>query len=295
MAIRYATLRDLRAELEIAAGAVTVDDPYLLGALRFASARIEAIAEQPFAPLVQTRYYDAAVGDHVDDGAGVLYLDYPLLEVTEVLDGEGNALVEGTDFRLYPRGETPHSGLLLLAGGSLSRWTAAGQDWQEAISVTGVWGYRRDYGAAWVDSLDTVQDNPLDDSATSITVSDADGADAWARAPRFSPGQLIRIESEYCEVEAVDTAANTLTVARAARGSAAAQHAQGAPIALFEPEPVIARAALRWAAYLYRRRGQFQRVQFDGVATTEFPSDVPAEVANILAAIPSPHLGWYVV
>lgn len=294
MATRHATLRDLRAEIEVVDQAVTVDDPYLLDALRFVSARIEAIAEQPFAPLVQTRYYDA-LGDHIDDGAGVLYLDHPLLAVSEVLDGAGNALLEGVDFRLYPRGETPHSGLLLLAGGSLSRWSSYATDWQEAIQVTGVWGYRRAWDTAWVDSLDTVQDDPLPESATTVQVSDASGADAWARAPRFSPGQLIGLESEYCEVEAVDVVTNRLTVVRGARGSVAAQHAQGTPVMLFEPEPVIVRATLRWAAYLYRRRGQFQRVQFDGVATTEFPPDVPEEVAGILAAIPPPHPGWYVV
>jgi len=66
-----------------------------------------------------------------------------------------------------------------------------------------------------VDSTDTVQDDPLSDSATTLNVSDGGN---------FEVGETIKIEDEYLRITAINT--NTLTVIRGVYGTTAASHVQ---------------------------------------------------------------------
>jgi hypothetical protein len=253
-----------------------------LEAIRVVTARIrKRLQPRDFLPERKTIYIDA-LGHHIDDQYGMLDLfneqgRHPLLSAIEVVDGAGNVLVLDTDYRLNPRGVTPIFKLRRLDGTS---WSDYSDEWVEAIAVTGIFGYHSDYAHAWLSSGDTVQNSPLSSSATTITINDADGADGLNRIPRFSPGQLLQIDSEWLELIAVD--ANTLTVTRGARGATAVAHNQNAPIRIFQVEGPINRAAVRWAAYLYARRGAFESVRVEGMATVEFPEDMPGEVRDIL-------------
>ena len=276
----YATLRDLKTEAGMDDSTLDADDvARLLRALRRISARIEELCNMGFAPRNETRYLDAK-GTHINEGNNALYLDAPLLEIISVTDGTGASLVDGTDFVTMPR-STPYLALRMLEAAG-AWWTSYTDEWRDAVSIVGVWGYRQHYADAWIDSSDTVQDNPLTASATTITVADADGSDAWLRTPRFSAGQLLKIETEYIAVVSVDEDNNVLTVVRGVNGSTAASHAQNTAISIWEVEPVVLRAATRWAAYLSARRGAFERARFDGIATVSLPSDAPEEVLNIL-------------
>jgi len=163
--------------------------------------------------------------------------------------------------------------------------------WDDAagvISIVGEWGWHSQFARAWQDSGDTVQSNPLNAADTVISVTDVNGAfdptDTLRikELPRFSPGQMLRIGDEYLDVIDTDGIANTLTVKRGIRGTAAQQHAQGTAIAIWQPDSVIVRAATKWVGFMYKRRGDFQRIEFDGVQLRTFPEDIPQEVANIL-------------
>lgn len=93
-----------------------------------------------------------------------------------------------------------------------------------SIYITGAWGYHAHYKSAWVDTLDSVEDNPLTSSATTITVNDADGTDASGMT-RFAVGNLIRVDNEFMAITAITTTpTNTLTVLRAQRGTRATSH-----------------------------------------------------------------------
>jgi hypothetical protein len=91
-------------------------------------------------------------------------------------------------------------------------------------------------------------------------VSDADGADSQAIAPRFQAGQLLRIEDEYLRVLEVDSMGNSLMVLRGVHGTTAAAHAQDTQIEVFQVAPEVETLCLRWAMWLYKEpdRGQVE-------------------------------------
>jgi hypothetical protein len=145
-------------------------------------------------------------------------------------------------------GDTPIS-IIRLTGGTSFVWDETPI---RAIKVSGKWGYHNRWSQAWRDSADTVQNNPLTSTASTVTVADADGADSEGDSPRFQVGHLIRVESEYLRVLAVNTSTNTLTVQRAAGGTTAAAHSQNTPIQVYQPPLDVVTLALRWAVWLYK-------------------------------------------
>lgn len=234
-----ATLDHLRAHLGLLASE-TSDDPRLLRALQAASAQIERTAGRRFSPR-------RAALQHDYTDARQLLLSDDLLELTSILNGDGNSIAL-TDVIAIPD-EPPYS-LLRLSGGSAFTWSLAPA---QAITVAGIWGWHDCPAQMWRGSGDSVQNNPLSSSATSLSVQDADGADALGQSPRFQAGHLLRIADEYLRVLAVNTATNTLTVQRAVSGTAAAAHALGTPIHTYQPPADVGALALRWAAWLYRQ------------------------------------------
>ena len=289
----YATLRDARAQREREEKTNTEGDAYLLECLRWITSRIDKIKGFEFAPRIALRYFDA-LGQHIHPLRRLMNLDIPLLEPTTVQNAQGTTLVLGTDYYSEPRNRTPIYGLRLAAGSS-NLWSDYNVEWQDIIEVTGIWGYRSAYDEAWLSSLDTVQDNPLSDTATTITVDNADGADSLSRIPRFSPGQLLRIGSEFIDVTAVDKTTEKLTVVRGVRGSTKAEHVQSTAIEIWEPEPTVMRACLFWAVKLHAMRGKYEITRFTGTATIQFPPDAPKEVMNALAVLTFDEYDWLIV
>lgn len=86
--------------------------------------------------------------------------------------------------------------------------------WRRAVRVTGTWGY-----SDLRETLSAALSADLDTSQTGVTVSDGSA---------FGTGDTIWIDSEQMFVSAI--AADTLTVARAQSGYAAAAHTTGATI-----------------------------------------------------------------
>jgi ferric-dicitrate binding protein FerR (iron transport regulator) len=100
----------------------------------------------------------------------------------------------------------------------------------------------------------------------------------------LSPGNIIKIDSEFMVIYDVNSTNDMITVYyRGDRGTSGASHLANAPIYVWEPMPEITRACVRWAAYINTRVGEFQQVSIDGGATLEMPEDSPGEVDRILA------------
>lgn len=152
----------------------------------------------------------------------------------------------------------------------------------DSIAITGWWGYRRDYANAYIDSLDSVQDNPLSASSTTITVTDVDDADALFWSPRFDAGNLIRIENELILVLATDTTLNTLSVRRGMNGTTAVSHALNTSIKVWYPEEDVMDTVSRQAAYFYARRGAYEAVSISGIAVAVYPPDMVDELWAML-------------
>jgi hypothetical protein len=236
-----ATLYALRQRLGLAT-TDTADDPRLLDALQSASLQVERLSNRRFCPRRATLEQNVNIFQ-----ASELLLDDDLLELTTLVNGDGST-IDPANIVTIPGNDGPIS-VIRLTGGEAFTWENTPI---RAVSVTGVWGWHDRWSEAWRDSGDTVQDDPLGDGATSLTVTDADGADSEQVSPRFQVGQLLRIEDEYLRVLAVDTSTNIVTVQRGANGTTAAAHVQSTAIDVYRPVADIESLVVRWAAWLYK-------------------------------------------
>jgi hypothetical protein len=238
-----ATLHQLRQRLGLSADD-TSEDARLVAALQAATAQIEQAAGRRFTPRRATIEHDVPTRP----SAELLLID-DLLELESLTNGDGSS-IDLEDVVGLP--ETTHDGplsRLRLTGGQQFIWADTPL---RAVPVTGIWGWHDRWTQAWRDSRDTIQDNPLNSAAMTITVSDAAGADAYSQSPRFQAGQLLRIEDEYLRVLVVNATTNVLTVLRGVNGTSAAAHAQGTTIEVFQPALEVEMLCLRWAQWLYK-------------------------------------------
>lgn len=236
-----ATLHQLRRRLGLAEGD-TADDSRLLAALQAASAHIEGAAGRRFCPYVATI-------EHTVTHADELLLDDDLLQLHSITNGDGSS-IDVLDVITLPDSvfDGPIS-VLRLTGGQAFAWEETPL---RAVAVSGIWGWHDRWSRAWRDSADTVQDDPLSETAATVTVNDAGGVDGSNLAPRFQIGHLLRIEDEYLRVLGVDADSNTLTVLRGVNGTTAATHDQDTSIAVFQPALAVESLCLRWAHWLYK-------------------------------------------
>ena len=270
----YATLVDLRRQLGLSSSQTT-DDDQLLDLLGAASRLIEGYTGRRFYPFRQTQSYS-----YLDPG--VLYLRDDLLALHTVTNGDGAAL-DSSVVHLHPPGESVTSSIVL--DRTQAVFTHDG-DPVDAIQVDGTWGYHPDWANAWADSDDSVQDNPLSSSATTLTVSDADAPLDTGYGQRFAVGQLLRIEDEYVHVLAINTTTNTLTVTRGVNGTTAASHTQSTVIDVFHVSADVRQVCVRVAAWLYKQRDA-GFVQSAGSLRGQIvvPPALPADVEQTLAPV----------
>lgn len=286
------TLDKLKTEL-IASNATTGQNSQLLGYIADVTRRIKRMTFD-FEPSYGTKYITAMPQD-VNMGLGLLSLKdiygaqaLLLTSSTDVptVTNSGQTLTYGVDVLPVPQGQTPVRSVRL-SDVNLALWNniwyprvpPLGQ-FIDSIVFTGWWGYRTNYGTeGFLDSGDAIQDvGGINASVTTITVSNANGADYYFQTPRFSPGNLIRIENELCAIWSIDATAKILSVRRGQNGTTAAAHAQNTAISVWYPEDDIVRAATRWAALLYARRGAFEKMTVTGVGVVSYPDDCPGEV-----------------
>jgi len=268
----YATLADLRRYLGLTS-AQTSDDDLLLMLLGAASRLIEGHAARQFYPTRQTRAYT------VEDPA-LLLLHGDLLHVYSLTNGDGSAIPTAA-YHLEPAGEAVKSSILL--DRTQAVFTHDG-DPVEAIAVEGTWGCHPGWPEAWLESGDSVQDDPLAASATALPVTDADAPGPTGYGARFAVGQLIRIEEEYLPVLAINTSTNTLTVGRAANGTAAASHDQGTAIDIYRPPEDVRQACLRVASWLYKQKDAgFVQAAGNLRGQVLVPPALPEDVQQVLA------------
>lgn len=243
----YASLAQLKAALAISS---VTDEALLTACLRNASRLIDQATKRTFFPELATRFVDGSGSDR-------LWLPQPLLEAREVaLSGDGGrtytALADDDWWASNGQqwGVTPFQLLVLAPSGRYGSW------WRgpRTVRITGWWGWRPDYAGAWEDAADAVQDASLSAVATQVTVTNSAGADALGLTPRFSAGNLIRIDDEVCEV--TGTTSTKLTVTRGQNGTTAATHAQGAAITRWRPFEPVEQASLTQAARFFKRAQQ---------------------------------------
>lgn len=280
----YSTLAATRAVMGSTATSDTVQNALLLQNLRVVSSRLDsefASKGRPiFAPYIETRKVLLTSG-MVDSSLNTLTVPAPLLAITSISVGS-QALVVGTNVEAWPDPTgTPITTLRLLDDCASWYGYCSSINAPLLLTITGVWGIHRDYANAWM-AVDTLASG-ITSSATSLTVVDIDGADLYGNTPRISAGNLLKIDSEYIEVTATDTATQIATVRRGVNGSTAGAHLAGAVVSTWQTEDMIARATARQAGLIYGRLGAYTTVEVSALGgETKYPADLLAEVRAII-------------
>lgn len=298
--MHYATLTQVRRYLRISA-AEDGDDEMLIDFINQSVRAIDEYSRRRFDVVLETRSFDYPFS--ITERTGIydiesfvyemnrvsdwvnrkLVLDEDLLEVTELLNGNG-VEIAAANFILEPNNTYPKHTVKLRRESSVGWQTGTNGATEQIIDISGYWGYHTRYTDAFVDTLDTVQDNPLTNSATTITVTDADGTASDIASPRFQAGQMLKIESEFVFVVDVDIVANEITVTRGYNGTTAAEHAQTTVIYVYRPMGDIVLAAQRAIAHAYRLKDSdidsVQHIIGTGVQIT--PEALPATVRQLL-------------
>ncbi len=283
----YATAYEVSSYLNILADdSHTIQDLRVLDFALQASRLFDAECNsRVFYPFRDTRLYD-----HPQQDISVLLVDNDLQAVHTLTTQNGDDVISAANFYLrngWNYNTPPYDHIELKRDSTQTVFLFSGTT-QQANSVDGTWGYHEDYTSAW-QQVDTVQDNPLSDSATTITVSDADGADEIGRRIRFQQQQLLRLgssdPSEYAYITTVNYSTDKLTVIRGVNGTTAASAVQGTVIEVFRPQPEIIHALLTLAGYMYRRKdsvgsGVDQPLASAGVLV--LPAILPVEYKQIL-------------
>jgi hypothetical protein len=155
---------------------------------------------------------------------------------------------------LQPNNRYPIKTIRIVSScGSYFKAKTGGQ-WEQAISIEGIWGYVPHYEFCWQDTGYTVQnEDELSASDTELDPGDGNGAS-------FSVGEYLQLEDETVFVTATD--ANSITIRRGQLGTTAAIHAEDTVISRYIHENIIKRACTEWAAYLFKTKDQLgQQVQ----------------------------------
>lgn len=217
-------------------------------ALQKASHLIETLTQRRYCPYVESK--EAPVDAR---NPRELILPDDLLQLTAIRRRDGRSITLDDVRRIPDHPDLPASLLIATDGaGAFSGGT------DDALAISGVWGWHDRWTRAWREGGDSVRDNPLSVRATSISVDDADGLDVDSGAPRFQVGHLLRIDDEYLRLTAIDETNNQLTVLRGVQGSAPAIHAHGAGIETFAAAPAIRDLCLRYAALLVNAVGPLE-------------------------------------
>jgi hypothetical protein len=227
-----------------------------------------------FVAEIETRYYDAQrteLNGPIDaNNALVLTPDSPLLSLTSLAfneaEGETYTAVDSENILLLPRGNVPKTHIKLLNN---EQWPYNADNREGAIEVIGEWAWHDNPAARWLTTNDSVKVG-INATTTTLTVNAADGVDYWLDTPRFSPGQLLKIDSEYVYLRAVSD--NTLSIMRGQRGSTAASHAAEAVIYVWSGAQAAQDFVTRAAALQYKRRGEFINTKVEGVTEIHWPT-----------------------
>jgi hypothetical protein len=265
----YATLAQYKAYVTARGQTSTTDagdDAVIEQLLKSVSRYIDGQTGRHFFPKIETRYYDVPFGT-VDNRA--LYMDGDLLEVIELVNGDG-ITVPSTDYSLRPKNGTPYTNIRLVDN-STYYWASDGAgSVHDVIEVTGVWAFHNDYSNAWLLGSTLAEDLDTSETGTDVT-----------SGTLFAIGDLIRFDNELAYVSAKAT--NTLTNTRGANGSTAATHDTGEDVFIWQVMEDLKTAVLETAMQAYKRRygtsGQ-NTATITGAGVVLSPKDIPTIAAE---------------
>jgi hypothetical protein len=213
---------------------------------------VATYTERDFVPSIQARLYDIPRGRS-------LLLDDDLLEVTSIAD---TSTLTTDDYLLYPANLYPKTEIRRAT--SSPSWDY-GTSGEQAITVTGVWGYHPNPDGMWRRTGATLSAG-LNATDTTFTVNSTTAIGTLS---------YIKIDSEYLYVTAKTT--TTLTVTRGVRGSTASTHLSGAVLTVFAVLSDVADVTAQLAQWMYLNRDkagieQIQVIDGSVIISNQAPS-----------------------
>lgn len=226
------TVKDVREAF--LGGSGSGDDALILDFIRAASREMGDVAgERRLAPRIETRVFDLPPD-------GLLFLDEDLLALQTLTNGDG-AAISAAEYILLSANRYPKWGVELKASSSIWWVPSSAGDTAQVISLSGVWGFHRDYADAWqLSGAELTAD--INSTVTTLAVTNG----------ILKAGQLVKFDNEYMYVSAAS--GTSATVVRGVNGSTPATHVTATSIYVWTPEPEISHTARLAAAAYYRLR-----------------------------------------
>ena len=237
-----ATLHEFRRHLGLTETDANADAD-LSQALEKASHLIESLTQRRYCPALETRRLSIDAANPRE-----LILPDDLLDLISIESDQGRFFNLDTVRRLPSRADLPASALIL----------DGVEVFSGELNVTGIWGWHDRWTQAWRKSGESLGDLELDPDATWITVDDVDGENQDGIKPRFQVGQLLRANSEFIRLIAVDREGNRLGTLRGVNGTKAVSHAAGTPIETYRAASAIRDLCLRYAELLINSAGMLE-------------------------------------
>ena len=248
MANAYLTEADLRSSMPDSIRPATTEYNTLMRQLCERVSRfIDRYCKRRFYPMVENRYYDGSgTFEQWTDDLFATVLAPPTIAMSTDNGATWATVLAATDYILTRAGDynTPwtYNKIVMNEGtGNYSSFYAG----QRSIQIDGIWCTHDDRATAWEDSLDTVQNAvSIGIGVTLLEVTDADGVGADGAIPRFTVGQLLRMQSEYVEVADVNYTTNVVTIVRGRNGTNDVAHPINTQIDVWRPPMPVRQAGI---------------------------------------------------
>lgn len=220
--------------------------------------------------------------------SGDIYLDvskYDLLAIDELLNGDGTEIT-ASDYILEPIDSNIKNRIRLKRSSNVIWQGDANGNYEQVISLKGLFGYNRNYPNCFVDTLEVIPEGGLSSSSNLLLLSNVSGIAEDLISPRIQVGQMLKIEDEFVSVLSIssDDYGDLLTLKRAYNNTTAVAHDAGKQIYVYRPDDDIVQIALRLVQWRYRQKDQdtFDRTYNLTTQTVTSPTSLPADVRLIL-------------
>lgn len=262
-------------------------DPLILSIIREASHMIDSSAKTFFAPRIMTRNFDlprwgtaqwpAMLPTRTDlltdnsklGGMYTSYLnfDWDLLEILTLTNGNATSITSDK-YWVYPANYYPKRSLRLKPTSGVTWLPDSSGNWEQVISLNGVWGRHDDYANAWQGAGTVASGLTSSAAAATYTASSGHGIKA---------GMLLKVDSEY--VYAASVSDTAIGITRAVNGSTATTHADASAVYYWAYDEAVKGLARRAATALFRLRNNplGESVLYEGYRIST-PSDVQAYI-----------------
>jgi hypothetical protein len=296
ISMNYITLHQVKEYLKISQSN-TSDDNIFRNWIKWSSGLIDWWRGRRFdvqqkSILLDVPHFGNKLGDYRlrEYTARELYLDVSsldLLEVIQLLNGDGTEIISN-QYYLEPVEYSVKNRIRLKRGLS---WKSNDDGERQAIQLTGLFGYNRNYPDCFVNTGEKITSNngfPVDEN--SFPVSDVNGIAMDYISPKLQVGQMIRFSStegiEFANIiDILEENSNySIVVDRGVNGTSRYTHPKDTIIEVYRPNDDIVQTALRLVQWRYRQKDQdtFDRTFNLATQTATTPTALPADVRMIL-------------